>query len=167
MLERIAKLSVWNQAGSLSERGQALVETALVFPLLMLLLLGTAELARVAYAAIEVANAARAGAAYGAQNIGTSADTTGIQTAALTDAGDLSATLTTTVAVTGTCSNPSYSCTGTGSTCTNTDCSDTGDHIENILTLTTSANFDPLIHLPGIPTTYPLHGRSVEKILPQ
>ena len=155
------------QPWSVDERGQALVETALVFPILILLLLGAGELARVAYASIEVANAARAGVAYGAQNFGTSVDKTGIQNAASTDAGDLSATLTTTAAITGVCSNPAVSCTGTGSTCTNTDCSDAGDHIEHILTVTTSASFDPLIHLPGIPTSYSLHGQSVQKVLPQ
>jgi Flp pilus assembly protein TadG len=155
------------QLGPVAERGQALVETALVFPLLILLLLGTAELARVAYAAIEVANAAKAGVAYGAQNTATSSDTTGIQTAALIDANDLAATLSTTVTVTGVCSNPAVLCTGAGSTCTNSDCSDAGDHIENILTVSTSASFDPLIHLPGLPNTYPLHGQAVQKVLPQ
>ena len=167
MNEGRIRISKSRRSCSVAERGQALVETALVFPILILLLLGAAELARVAYASIEVANAARAGVAYGSQNLGTSADTTGIQNAASTDAGDLSATLTTTATVTGTCSNPNVFCTGSGSTCTNTDCSDAGDHIENILTVTTSATFDPVIHLPGIPTTYSLQGQSVQKVLPQ
>jgi Flp pilus assembly protein TadG len=167
MNEGKTKLSSSEQRGSIAERGQALVETALVFPILILLLVGGAELARVAFAAIEVANAARAGVAYGAQNTATSADTTGIQNAAISDAGDMAASLTTTATVTGTCSNPSVLCTGTGSTCVNTDCSDAGDHIENILTVTTTASFDPDIHLPGIPTTYALHGQAIQKVLPQ
>jgi Flp pilus assembly protein TadG len=150
-----------------SEGGQALVETALTFPLLILLLVGAAELARVAYASIEVSNAAKAGVAYGAQNTITAADTTGIQTAATNDAGDLSATLTTTPSIAGSCSNTAHSCTGAGGTCTNTDCSDAGDHIENTLTVRTSATFDPGIRLPGIPTTYALHGQAVQRILPQ
>lgn len=167
MKERKVRFRRTNLRRTDAEQGQALVETALVVPILALLLLGAAELARVAYASIEVSNAARAGVAYGAQNLGTSADVTGIQNAASTDAGDLAATLTTTAAVTGVCSNPAVLCTGSGSTCTNTDCSDAGDHIENILTVTTSASFDPLIHLPGIPTTYSLQGQSVQKVLPQ
>src|SRR5438093_11626227 len=40
-------------------RGQAVVETALLLPLLMLLVMGTADLGRVFYYAIEVTNAAR------------------------------------------------------------------------------------------------------------
>src|ERR1700722_3248322 len=106
MNEGRIRISKSMRSCSVAERGQALVETALVFPILILLLLGAAELARVAYASIEAANAARAGVAYGSQNLGTSADTTGIQNAASTDAGDLSATLTTTATVTGPCSNP-------------------------------------------------------------
>ena len=60
------------------EAGGALVETALTAPVLVLLVLGAVEFARVACAAIEVTNAARAGVAYGAQNGGTASDTPGI-----------------------------------------------------------------------------------------
>jgi Flp pilus assembly protein TadG len=167
MNEQETKLNSSEHRVSIAERGQALVETALVLPILIVVLLGGAELARVAFAAIEVANAARAGVAYGAQNTATSADTPGIQNAAVSDVGDMAASLTTTAAVTGTCSNPSVLCTGSGSTCTNQDCSDAGDHIVNVLTVTTTASFDPLIHLPGIPTTYALQGQAIQKVLPQ
>lgn len=44
-----------------SERGQALVEMALVLPLFFLLLFGVIEMGRVGYAYITVCNAARAG----------------------------------------------------------------------------------------------------------
>jgi Flp pilus assembly protein TadG len=43
-------------------RGQAIVETALLFPLLCLLTLGSADLGRVFYYSIETTNAAREGA---------------------------------------------------------------------------------------------------------
>ena len=46
-------------------RGQALAETALLFPLLMLLVLGSADLGRLFFAAVEVQNAAREGARQG------------------------------------------------------------------------------------------------------
>ena len=52
------------------ESGGALVETALTMPLLVILVLGAVELARVAYAAIEVSNAARAAVSYGAAKRG-------------------------------------------------------------------------------------------------
>ena len=68
-----------------SERGQSLVEVALLTPLLLALLAGTIEMGRYAYLSILVGNAARAGAAYGAQSLPQSVDVTGIQTAADND----------------------------------------------------------------------------------
>jgi Flp pilus assembly protein TadG len=67
------------------QSGQALLEVALVTPLILALALGVIELGRYAYVAILVGNAARAGAAYGAQALPYSVDTTGIQTAADND----------------------------------------------------------------------------------
>src|SRR5438128_4305291 len=48
-----------------SRRGQAIVETALLLPILMLLVMGTADLGRVFYYAIAVTNAAREAARQG------------------------------------------------------------------------------------------------------
>ncbi len=45
--------------------GQAIVETALLFPILCLLVLGSTDLGRVFYYSIEVTNAAREGARFG------------------------------------------------------------------------------------------------------
>ena len=50
------------------------MELALVVPVFIALLLGAAEFARLAYAGIEVSNAARAGVAYGSQSSTTAAD---------------------------------------------------------------------------------------------
>lgn len=142
--------------------GQSLLEVALTAPLLILILLGAAEFARVAFAGTEVANAARAGVAYGAQSVGAAADAGGIQTAAAADAGDLASSVTATATVTGMCSSGA-ACTGAGSTCINTDCATPGDHIETVLTVDTAATFDPIIHVPGLPTTYTVHGHAVQK----
>jgi Flp pilus assembly protein TadG len=144
--------------------GQALIEVALTAPILVLMFVGAAEFARVAFAAIEVANAARAGVAYGAQSVSAAADATGIQTAATLDAGDLAASLTATARTSGVCSSGA-SCTGAGSSCLNTDCATPGDHIETILTVDTVVTFDPLIHVPGIPRTFTLHGHAVQECL--
>ena len=136
------------------EAGQALVETALIFPVLIALLIGAAELARVAYAAIEVSNAARAGVQYGAQSGATASDSTGIATAAANDAANL----------TGLATTSSYSCVcsdGTASTCANTDCANS--HIEETLTVNTVATINPLIHLHGLPRTYTLKGKAIQK----
>jgi Flp pilus assembly protein TadG len=62
-----------------------MVEVALVTPLLLALLFGVIELGRYAYISILVGNSTRAGAAYGAQSLAQSLDTTGIGTAADND----------------------------------------------------------------------------------
>jgi Flp pilus assembly protein TadG len=49
-----------------AQAGVALIEFALVLPILMMVLMGLVELGRVTYFSIEVANAAHAGAQYGA-----------------------------------------------------------------------------------------------------
>src|SRR3981081_4888765 len=50
---------------SYSRKGQAIVETALLLPILMLLVMGSADLGRVFYYAIAVTNAAREAARQG------------------------------------------------------------------------------------------------------
>src|ERR1700724_931527 len=75
--------------GLKDEQGQSFVELALTLPVLTVILLGAAEFGRLAYAAIEVSNAARSGVAYGAQSPDKAADTTGMQTAATNDGSDI------------------------------------------------------------------------------
>lgn len=76
------------QSHGSKQRGQALLELALVTPLLLALALGVIEIGRYAYIAILVGNAAHAGAAYAAQSAVTAADPNGIQTAADNDFRD-------------------------------------------------------------------------------
>jgi Flp pilus assembly protein TadG len=119
-----------------NQAGHALVELALGLTFILVpLLLGSAELARVSFVAIEVANAAKAAAQYGAQNSTTAADTAGMQTAASNDAPTLSGLHTNVTLSSG------------------------------VLTIQTSATFNPLIHLPGLPTSYTLHGQAIQKVL--
>ena len=142
--------------GIKDEKGGSLIELALAVPILVLILLGTAEFARVEYAGIEVSNAAMAGVQYGAQDAKMAADITGIQTAASNDASNITLG-TTNVSTSCICSD------GSASTCLPTDCS--GSNIETILTVQTQTTFDPLIHLPGLPTTFTLTGQAVQKVL--
>lgn len=153
-----------------NEAGQALVETALTLPLLLMLLIGAAELTRVIYISVEVANAAEAGAAYGSQNGGTAADTAGIQKAAQNDAYDVFTSTGVQVLA-----NSSISCecepadsTGTpiSVSCTdNTTCSSSNLSMETTLLVSTSASVTPMIHIPGLPAAYKLQGQSVQKVL--
>lgn len=141
------------------QSGQSLVEVAVTMPILTILLLGGVELARLAYASIEVTNAAKAAVQYGDQNKAySSTDSNGMKIAAQEDSPDLSGL--------GVTSSLQYQCSnapGTLITVTNTSC--TGYQIEQILTVTTTATFDPLIHLPGLPTSYTLTGTAVQVVL--
>jgi Flp pilus assembly protein TadG len=152
-----------------SESGGSLVETALTLPVLVTLILGAAEFARVAYTAIEVSSAARAAVSYGAQSASTVTDSAGMTTVAGDDAPDL-AGLSTTVGTAGICSN-NVACTGTnpstapgsGPICLNTDC--TTSQVETVLTVTTSASITPLVQVPGFRGPYVVTGRAVQKVL--
>ena len=68
------------------QRGNAIVEFAILAPVLILLMLGTIELGRTAYFGILVANAAQAGASYGSQTITTAQDSAGMAAAIAQDA---------------------------------------------------------------------------------
>lgn len=154
-----------NQAHSGKETGQALVETAITLPFLVLLLLGAVELGRVAYAAVEVANSARAAAQYGAMNGGAIGDYNGMLNAAHADGYQVyalnPASFTLQTSVSCVCAN------GTSPndpTCLiPTDCA--GSHLFTTLTVQTQATFDPLIHLSGFAPTFTLHGQSIQQVL--
>ena len=150
-------LSIWGFSETAKkEHGQALIETALVMPLLFLILLGVAEFAMASYAAIEVSNAALAGAQYGAQNPAYAADAAGIRAAAQNDAGNITLG-TTTTSESCICSN------GSASNCLPTSCS--GSNIETILTVQTQAPFNSAFHFMGLPAAFTLHGLASQKVL--
>jgi Flp pilus assembly protein TadG len=138
--------------------GQSFVELALVLPVLILLLVGAAEIGRLAYASIEVSNAARAGVAYGAQNHTTASDSPGIRLAATQDAPNIP-NITATATQVCTCSN------GTAITCSNagTACVLPGRIIESVQ-VTTSAAIDTLFHLPAIPNTVTMRGQATMRV---
>jgi Flp pilus assembly protein TadG len=139
------------------ESGQALIELALIVPVLLLLLMGAGETARLAYAAIEVTHAARAGAAYGIQNVNTMGDRAGIQNAAKKDAPDLTG-LTTAESYSYVCSDQSAYSSATGS------CLDGAD-VLTYLHVTATTTFNPLIGFPGLPTSFTLTGTSIDQCL--
>ena len=65
-----------------SEKGSAFVELALFTPVLLLMLVGALDFARVYYADITLSNAAEVGALYGSRSVSGSSDIAGMQTAA-------------------------------------------------------------------------------------
>ncbi len=70
-------------------KGQSFLEMAIITPAMLTLIIAVGDYARVFYSAQELANAARAGAQYGARNLTTSVDANGIATAAISDASNL------------------------------------------------------------------------------
>lgn len=153
-----------------NETGSAMVETSLSISFLLVILLGIVEFGRVAYAAIAVSNAAHAGAQYAAQGsdfVGdydnSSAQNGGVQIAAQNEAGWVYSQNTDTFTTT---ANVSYICSDdSAATGLNTDCS--GSQLERIIAVTTTVSFKPLIHMPGMPTSWNLKGGATQKVLIQ
>jgi Flp pilus assembly protein TadG len=151
------------------EGGQALIETALSSLFLMLLLLGAVEMGMAAYAAIEVANSAKAAAQYAGMNGGAWAaggglDRVGMLNAAQADAGNLVANISFTTA-------PTYSCSCTGAGVA--DCPQsghpsgcTGSHLLVKINVETQATYRPIIRFPGSNfTTITLRGAAEQDVL--
>jgi Flp pilus assembly protein TadG len=143
---------------SRDERGQAFVELALVLPIFVLLLVGAAEIGRIAFATIEVSNAARAGVSYGAQNHATASDSSGIQTAAIQDGPDLT-DLQAVATRACTCSS------GTTITCANAaaNCLAPSRIIEYVQ-VQTSAVVGTVFKFPGIPNSITLNGYAIMRV---
>lgn len=144
------------------DSGSAFVELALVLPLLCLLLIGTVELGRIAYAAIEVSNAARAAVAYGSQNHDTAIDSANMQTAASIDAADLSsmgATLTWTSPPTQACACASGTSitSPTSAYCATPANQCAGTYVVYVQAAPT-ATVGTMFNYPGLPNSFTLHG---------
>lgn len=167
--------SLWRRLRAMHQEqtGQALIECALSGTLLAVLLLSAVEFGRMAYAAIEVANAARAAAQYGAMNGGaflttdsSGLDSVGMLNAAQMDAGNLG------TSVTFSSGYPTYSCYCSLSTDTTASCTVpatpsgcTASHIIVNVQVQTQATYNPLIHVPGFGNTITLHGSAQQEVL--
>ncbi|MDE3105881.1 MAG: pilus assembly protein [Acidobacteriota bacterium] len=138
------------------ERGQSLVELAVVMPFLLLLFLGIVEFGYLFYVGIEVSNAAQAGVMYGAQTHASASDTPGMQAAALAEGVNV-ASLSAAASHFCSCSGGS----GT-STCTYGDCP--GYRILEFVQVNTQATVAPPVTLPGLPSTFTLYGKSVMRV---
>lgn len=159
-------------------RGSAFVELALVLPLLTFVIIGAAELGRIAYYSIELSSAARAGASYGAENSANVEQITPIETVAQNDASDV--TLTWTTAPTEACvcetvytsgATPTYNATAPG------DCTAaaiTGCDVSNststqypieYVDVTTTATVKTMFKYPGIPASFNLSGFAEMRVL--
>ena len=146
------------------EEGSALVELALSLPMLCLMLLGAAEFARIAYAAIEVTNAAHSAAVYASSSSAAAADSTGITNAATGDSPNLAGSSAISV------NPPSLSCACSNTLYTPTSCSDNSTCISHnaamitTVTVKTQTTFSPMVSLPGWNPTITVQGQSSEVV---
>ena len=139
-----------------ANQGQALAEFALLLPVLVIILLGAGELARLAYASIEVTNAAHAGAEYGAQGYGTAGDFAAIEQAAALDAQNIPG-FTATAQNVCTCNNgSSVAYDSADATC--------GTSFVVYVQVNTSATYNPIFHCPGLPQTYTVKGQAIMRV---
>lgn len=129
-----------------TERGAQLLELAILTPFLVLVLLGSTDFARVAYHAITLANAARAGAQFATFSPAAALNTAGIKAAAELEAENIGAI---TVASNLYCRCP------TGTTvvsCTVGTCTGINAVKELYIDVTASRTFTTLVTWPGVPS---------------
>ena len=138
-----------------SGAGTAILELALLLPVLMLLLLGAIDLGRVFYENVTIATAARAGVQYGAQNTATSSNYAGMQQAALDEAQDLSG-------VTATATRYCECSDGTTADCTTGRCSGKAPIMH--VRVTVQKTFSVLFPYPGVPSPVALSHVAVMRV---
>jgi hypothetical protein len=127
-------------------------------PMFTVLLAGAADFARLAYAGIEVSNAARAGVQYGAQNRITAMDIAGMKLAATNDGPDVTS-------MSATASNSCVCTSGATITCANaaTACVAPARTLQYVQVNTTAA-VRTLFHYPGLPATFNLTGQASMRV---
>lgn len=145
------------------ERGQAILETAIFSTFLLVVLLGMIDIGQYTNNAIQVNNAARAGAQYASQTYGTAFNQSAIATAVTNDAAKVSPAPTVT-------SSPYCVCTGTD-TCTlgssSAQCTQTNDRQIDLVSITAIATSKLLFNFPalGLPANVKVSGTAIMQIV--
>jgi Flp pilus assembly protein TadG len=128
-----------NRLRAHGNRGQAMLEVALVTPLLLLLLAGAIDIGRLAHYDTLLASGARAGAQYGSLNLITADNTAGMTAAAVNDIPHLTPV---TIVSSNFCMCPGSNATVA---CTATACSTT--HRMLYVKVSVTGTFKPLFNL--------------------
>jgi Flp pilus assembly protein TadG len=142
-----------------AEGGTSLVEFALVAPVLVFLLVGVVEVGRYTTFAVMAANAARAGAQYGAQNLTTALDKSGMSAAALKDAQNLPSF-----------SAPAnYLCSINGAALTTCPSNANGSPQNTVyyVQVQVTGTFKSMLNYPGIPNSIPISGSATMRVTSQ
>ncbi len=158
-----------------NQDGQSMVELAIMAPLLLLLLVATIDLGFYAYDGIELGNAARAGAEFGAQNpLNASGGSVGGDPSAIVavvqaDAKQLQdssgVSTITPINVTTYCACDSAK--GTTVDCNATTPCTALDRLDVFVKVDATNPFRPLFAIPGIATQFPLHRVAIQEMSPQ
>ncbi len=163
--------------------GQSIVELAVMTPLLLLLVVGVIDLGEYAYDGIELGNAARAGAEYGATNSQTASggvsggDPSEIRLVVQNDAKQLvNATGASTVVVTPTTfcvcdtkkDNNPVDAAGNVVDCNATNpCATTGDRLDVFVKVEATDTFTPNISIPGFAPSISMDRVAYQQMSPQ
>jgi Flp pilus assembly protein TadG len=142
-----------------SESGQGAMELALSLPLFVVLIVGGAEIANLAWASVQVNNAARAGAAFGSISRANAADTTHIQTAAQNEAPKVT-NLHVTSAQVCYCVTAGVPAALTCDTEALTNCP-SPSVIQVAVQVNTSAAISTIVHYPGLPSSYTVTAQAI------
>ena len=147
------------------ESGSALLELAFSLPLFVLLILGSAEIANMAWASVQLNNAAHAGAQFGSLSRANAADMTDIEAAAQNEAPSLTVTFPAAPVLACSCVTAptgvqtAYSCSSVQSNCPSPNV------ILASIQVTTAAVVRPLVHYPGFPASYTMHAQATMGIV--
>jgi Flp pilus assembly protein TadG len=136
---------------SRSEQGAAFVELAVTLPVLMVIVLGTIDFGRAFYTAIELNNAARAGAQYGAHSLAHAANHAGIIAAGKAASPDIAPYEVVQEELVCECassSSPSVSSVACTGTCPG------GQHLVVNVPVVASKTFSTYSMFPGVPNTF-------------
>jgi Flp pilus assembly protein TadG len=133
-----------------SEAGWVSINPLVLFPMLLLILLGATDFARMYYTSATLIRSAEAGAQYGSRTVISSADAGGMASAALRDAA-LSG-MTATASQSCSCGGISQAC---GSVCAGTK------HV--LVAVNTSYTFHPWFPYFGVPSTVAMTRTAVKR----
>jgi|SRR5579862_1368217 len=150
------------------QRGNALVEFAVMLPVLLLIMLGIMELGRYSYYSIAVANAARAGAAYGAQSDRTAVDDAGMLAAVQADATNIASAITSPAPVTTQfCTewNSSNQTESSPAPCPTSTVDTAIIHLRKYVSVTVTAKVNPLFHYFALPSSITVTSTAISQVL--
>jgi Flp pilus assembly protein TadG len=135
------------------DKGQAIVETAILAPFLMIMLVSIIDIGRLEQYNTIVGHSARAAALYGAQNLTTAVDNSGMTAAGQSDATNNLKPLT------GLLVSPTTVCKcsdGSNAICTPPSVCPTNTHMLTYVSVTSTYTFTTLFKYHVIPSTYTL-----------